>query len=60
MTNDVKRQHVTPIVRTRPRLWSPWWLAIIRLPKPTIVVSEVISTALAVDALIRYVPLRRR
>ena len=52
-TSDETRQQVTPIVSTRPRLSSPRWLAIIRLPKPTIVVSDVINTALAVDALIR-------
>jgi hypothetical protein len=53
ITNELNRQQLTPMVSTRPRLCNPRWLAIIRLPKPTMVVSDVISTALAVDGLIR-------
>ncbi len=37
------------MVRTRPRLCRPWWLAIMRLPNPTIVVSELITSAVAVE-----------
>ena len=44
----VKVRHVA-FEHTHPRLCSPWWLAIINEPKPTIVVSESTTTATAVD-----------
>src|SRR5205807_5219093 len=43
---DTRRHVPTPIVSTRPRLYSPRWAAIIMLPKPTIVVVELTKIAL--------------
>jgi hypothetical protein len=60
ITKDVNRQQLTPIVSTRPRLWRPLWLAIIRLPKPIMVVSDVSITLLPIEALILYGPSWRR
>lgn len=53
MTSEVNRQQVTPRASTRPRLCNPWWLAIIRLPNPTIVVSDVNMIDVDVEGLIR-------
>ena len=47
-TSAASKQQLMPMVSTRPRLCSPWWLAIIRAAKPTIVVSELIITAVVV------------
>jgi hypothetical protein len=48
MTSDTNRQAPTPIVSTAPRLCSPRCAAIIMLPKPTMVVSDVSMMALIV------------
>ena len=56
ITFDVARQQKTPIVSACPKLRIPWWRAKTMTPKPTIVVSDVSNTAVAVELVKRNRP----
>ena len=48
VVNEAMRTLPTPNATSRPRLYIPRWLEIIKLPKPTMVVSAARVMALAV------------